>query len=279
MFVTTAIKSWKPSTISKYVNCLKDFESFCDAENIDLTQTNFDYNLFLYCSFNAGRVNPRTLDSNIAGVKTLFEDLFMWKIRPTKMTDRYMKGLKASAPAKRFIASRIDQQKLAPILKYGNDFREKSNVLAIATRLQLDLFCRVGNLVGEYPMRLSSLLNDDKSLFFDKQVSLRYIVLVGSKTSLSYESRTLEIMDVTLKKDLASYFEFLKNKKNLQKSDLLFSFDQHEYNNFLNRVLSTTSHGLRSLGARMFQSGNSQQETMKRGGWKSYSSYKRYVVD
>ena len=244
-----------------------------------MTQTNFDYNLFLYCSFNAGRVNPRTLDSNIAGVKTLFEDLFMWKIRPTKMTDRYMKGLKASAPAKRFIASRIDQQKLAPILKYGNDFREKSNVLAIATRLQLDLFCRVGNLVGEYPMRLNSLLNDDKSLFFDKQVSLRYIVLVGSKTSLSYESRTLEIMDVTLKKDLASYFEFLKNKKNLQKSDLLFSFDQHEYNNFLNRVLSTTSHGLRSLGARMFQSGNSQQETMKRGGWKSYSSYKRYVVD
>ena len=152
-------------------------------------------------------------------------------------------------------------------------------IFALAVRLQLDLFCRIGNIVGDYALRMHCFLNEDGTTCFDDPKNLTKVKLRGSKTSHSFSERILVIRDGSLKQDLLKFLKFQKVQKQLTKTDVVFPFTQIEFNKFLQSNVSTTSHGLRSLGARIFAEDHTVQETMKRGGWKSYSSYKRYVCD
>ena len=146
-FVRGTLLNWKPLTVSKYVNKLMDFQAFAEAEDHDLTIQNFDRFLCEFSMFEHSRgLNPRTIDSDIAGIKTLFADLFLWPIRPTRVTDVYVKGLKKSAPKKKFIASRISASSMASIQQIvkSESFHDQLFQKALCAMIQWDLFCRIG---------------------------------------------------------------------------------------------------------------------------------------
>ena len=56
-----------------------------------------------------------------------------------------------------------------------------------------------------------------------------------------------------------------------------FPKNQRLYTQFVMEQMRTTTHGLRSLGARYWRSKHDLDSVMKRGNWKSFDSVMRYL--
>ena len=88
-------------------------------------------------------------------------------------------------------------------------------------------------------------------------------------------TRTLSIDSTETRNILKSYMITRKQPSNPKEK--LFAFNNFSFNKFLHREIETTSHALRSLGARLTLAKLGEKYTMARGGWTTKESFKRYI--
>ena len=149
--------------------------------------------------------------------------------------------------------------------------------MALCALMQWDLFCRIGNIIGQYPMMCESFKCEGGSSFIHTRELVQSVDLVGSKTTNVSCLRNLKFNNPMVRSALTKFLNYLLTSRNFGPSNQIFSFSVHDYNSFLMKKINSTSHSLRSLGARTHAQVHGDTDTMKRGGWKSLSSYNRYV--
>ena len=79
-----------------------------------------------------------------------------------------------------------------PIMGFakGLDFRDKKCIMAVCAHLQLDTLCRIGNIIGQYPLQISSLVYENQSVF---EFEFLFHSFAKSKQKLNIESKYDEI--------------------------------------------------------------------------------------
>ena len=276
-----ANKRWKPKTLSKYISHYNNFQDFCESEDLDMSTSEFDCCLYLFAMYEAERVRYSTVYETIAGLKSVFRYLFLWKCE-TPIVDGYLNGLSKEKSHEKpaFMAPRVSAvaaQKLLQIGRSTNRVHENFPYVTCAI-VQLDLFCRISNLLGEYAVTWDSVLGKEKEIFYKQKSSNAvpfFIVLRGGKTIKSSTTRVLSIDSVETRNILSSYM--ITRKQPDSPKEKLFEFNNFSFNKFLHREIETTSHALRSLGARLALAKHGEKYTMARGGWTTKESFNRYI--
>ena len=278
------MRRWKDLTLLKYMQKLQNFESFCELEDVDINPHNIDSVLLSFAMHESTRLAPSTLATDLAALKTVFRDILFWQFS-SEYTDSYIKGYKKSAASSRptsYIAARIslkDFQEIKAIcINQTPDGNLYSNItLATAAWLQFDTVARISNIIGQYGLCFKDVLDSKGDIFVENGLisSVPTVVIFrGSKTRISSFNRKLVIHDVKLRS------VFGKVLKSLYKGVLtqrIFDGDVFRFNRFLNSRISSTSHALRSLGARCWEERTSTAEAMSRGDWKTLASFRRYT--
>ena len=276
-----AIKRWKPKTLSKYISHYNNFQDFCEFEDLEMSTDEFDCCLYLFAMYEAERVRYSTVYETIAGLKSMFRYLFLWRCE-TPIVDGYLCGLSKEKSYEKpaFMAPRVSAvaaQKLLQIGRSMNRIHENFPYVTCAI-LQLDLFCRISNLLGEYAITWDSVLGRDKEIFYKQNSSNAvpfFIILRGGKTMKASTSRILSIDSAETRKILNSYM--ITRERPSNQKEKLFNFNNFSFNKFLHREIQTTSHALRSLGARLTLAKQGEKYTMNRGGWNTKESFNRYI--